>query len=98
MTEQRALEAAEQVPELVLGRPREFWASRKTAVLMGGINGVSGGAIGAALFIWWLAPADHWVRDSWPLVGAGFLVVWTGFSIALALFLWWVGHGIKRNY
>lgn len=97
MPDVKALDEAAQESDLILGKPRRFWAARRTAVLLGVLFGVPGGMIGTVLLLWAAGP-DHWSRGSWFVFGTGFTVVWTFNSIVLSLFLWWINHGIKRKH
>jgi hypothetical protein len=88
---------ARQDADLLLGKPRAFWAARRTFVVIGSTAGAFVGVLGAALLVW-AAPADHWIRDAWLLVAAGYAAVMAVMWILMSLFLRWIAFGISRKF
>ncbi len=97
MADSSVVGEVEHGPDLFLGKSRAFWTARSTAVLLGGVLGVPGGVLAAALLLWAAGP-DHWIMGSWFLVGAGITAIHACSMMLISLFLWWINHGIKRSY
>lgn len=97
MTDEATSDGTSRKPALVLGKPREFWAFRSTAVAVGAVLGALTGAFSAGLLLW-AVPADHWMRESWVLVGASYALLMSGIWVLLTLFIWWINFGIPRKY
>jgi len=62
----------------------EWWPT--ASVLVGGVGG---GGLLAAVYIFWLAPEGHWIRESWISVGLLWIGVWTLMWIAHTKFIMW---------
>ncbi len=77
-------------------RQRSFWASNSGAIVVGLVAGLVVGLLNAAMFVW-IAPEDHWIRQSWMLVAAGWVLVTSGLHVMICLFTWTLARSMRSN-
>jgi len=71
----------------------EWWPT--ASVLVGGVGG---GGLFAVVFIFWVAPEGHWIRDSWISVGLLCIGVWTLMWTGWTRFMMWtLGRTPRRS-